>query len=143
MNKPSVDDALKEGIYGLKEIKPEEKRKFLGTFRERVVIALKIGQVAQQKIYPQIEQTMKEYSAARLLLNGNIAYEQLLKYINLAKKNHIEYKLVTNHDTEIGLVLAMNHAIDKETIYVGSAEPSNVEKKKISFLKKLFRRYKK
>ncbi|MDP4156465.1 MAG: DUF1694 domain-containing protein, partial [Bacillota bacterium] len=61
MNKPSVEDVLKEGIYGPKEIKPEEKRQFLCTYRERVIIALKVGQVLQQTIYPQVEQSMKEY----------------------------------------------------------------------------------
>lgn len=148
MNKPSVDDVLKEGMYGSKEIKPEEKRQFLGTFRERVAIALKIGQVAQSKLYPQVEQNMKEYPTAHLFLNGNIGYEQLSKYVKLAKKFKIEHTIVTNkeHDTEIGLVLALDHAIDKENIYVEmTAEqlPNSEKKKKTSFFTKLFGQNKK
>jgi uncharacterized protein YueI len=145
LNKPSVDDVLKEGMYGPKEIKPGEKRQFLGTFRERVVIALKIGQVAEQKVYSQVEQNMKERPTAHLFLNGNISYEQLSKYVKLANKYKIEHTIVTNkeHDTEIGLVLAMDHAIDKEDIFVGTAESSNqnqdVKEKKTSFFTKLFK----
>lgn len=145
MNKPSVDDVLKEGMYGPKEIKPEEKRQFLGTFRERVVIALKIGQVAQQTVYPQVEQNIKEHPTAHLLLNGNIGYEQLSKYIKIANKYKMKHTIVTNkdHETEIGLVLAMDYAIDKEDIYVEKAETSSeVKKKKASFFSKLFRRNK-
>lgn len=59
---------------------------------------------------------MKEYPGAHLFLNGNMNYEELSKYVKLATKNKIEHKIVTNkeHDTEIGLVLAMDDAIDKE-----------------------------
>jgi uncharacterized protein YueI len=146
LNKPSVDDVLKEGMYGPKEIKPEEKRKFLGTYRERVVIALKIGQVAQKKIFPQVEQSMKEHPTAHLLLNGNIGYEQLSKYIKLANMFNMKHTIVTNkdHDTEIGLVLAMDDAIDKENIYVTDTveQKPMVKKEKSSLLAKLFRRKK-
>lgn len=147
MNKPSVDDVLKEGMYGPKEIKPEEKRQFLGTYRERVIIALKIGQAAQQRIYPQVEQNMREHPTSHLFLNGNISYEQLSKYVKLANKYKIENTIVTNkeHDTDIGLVLAMNYAVDKEDIYVENPEDQpqknqDVKKKKSSFFAKLFRR---
>lgn len=147
MNKPSVDDVLKEGMYGPKEIKPEEKRQFLGTYRERVIIALKIGQVVQHRVYPQVEQNMKEHPTAHLFLNGNISYELLSKYVKLANKYKIENTIVTNkeHDTDIGLVLAMNYAIDKEDIYVENPEnqsnkTQDIKKKKPSFFAKLFRR---
>jgi uncharacterized protein YueI len=144
LNKPSVDDALKEGMYGPKEIKPEERRQFLGTLRERIVVALKNGQVTEQKVYPQIEQNIKEHPTAHLFLNGNIDYEQLSKYVKLANQYKIEHTIVTNkeHDTEIGLVLAMDHAIDKEEIYVEKIDAmstkSEAEKKK-SFFSKLFK----
>ncbi|MCQ6280516.1 YueI family protein [Bacillus sp. EB600] len=144
MNKPSVDDALKEGMYGPKEIKPEERRQFLGTLRERIVVVLKNGQVTEQKVYPQIEQNIKEHPTAHLFLNGNIDYEQLSKYVKLANKYHIEHTIVTNkeHNTEIGLVLAMDHAIDKEEIYVEKIDAMSTQNeavKKKSFFSKLFK----
>ncbi|MEK5037091.1 DUF1694 domain-containing protein [Sporosarcina sp. FSL K6-3457] len=36
----NVDDYLQRGFYGAKEMKPAECRKFLGTIRERIIIAL-------------------------------------------------------------------------------------------------------
>lgn len=145
LRKPSVEDALKEGMYGPKEIKPEERRQFLGTLRERVVIALKKSQVREQGIYPQVEQHMNKNTTAHLFLNGDISYEQLSKYVKLAKKFNIEHTIVSNkeHDTEIGLVLAMDHAIDKEEIYVDKKESLAKEtidiKKEASFFTKLFK----
>jgi uncharacterized protein YueI len=145
LSKQSVDEILQQGIQGPKEIKPDEKRKFLGTFRERVIIALKKNQVMENDIYPQVENSMKESKAAHLFLNGNIGYEKLSKYIKLAKKYKIEHTIVTNkeHDTEIGLVLAMDHAIDKTEIYIIEKEPvlsKPPRQEKPSIFSKLFNR---
>ncbi|MFJ7727284.1 YueI family protein [Neobacillus sp. NPDC097160] len=120
MKKPTVDEVLQQGIYGPLETKPDERRKYLGTIRERIIVALYKRQVAEAEVYPQIEQSMREYPEAHLFLNGNMSYEELSKYVKLAAKKKIEHKIVTNkeHDTEIGLILAMGHAIDKEEIFI-------------------------
>jgi len=143
LDRKTVEDVLQQGIYGPLETKPEERRKYLGTLRERIIVALTKNQVAETKIYPQVEQSMKEYPQAQLLLNGNMAYEELSKYVKLAAKNKIEHKLVTNkeHGTDIGLVLAMNTAIDKKEIYVSPKVqiPEQLPQKKGLFAK-LFKR---
>ncbi|MED3563315.1 YueI family protein [Bacillus xiapuensis] len=143
MKKPTVDEVLQQGIYGPLETKPEERRKFLGTLRERIIIALKKGQVGEDKIYPQVEQEMKKSPQAHLFLNGTMNYGQLSKYVKLAAKYKIEHTIVTNkdHDTEIGLVLALGHAIDKEEIYITKNAPIQFDvKKKKSLFAKLFKR---
>ena len=145
MNKPTVDEVLQQGIQGPKEIKPEERRKFLGTLRERIVIALKKSQVIEKEIYPQVEKCMRENPTAHLFLNGNISYEELSKYVKLAKKYKIEHTIVTNkeYDTEIGLVVAMGHAIDKADIFIVEKEPGPSippKQEKSSIFSKLFKR---
>ncbi|WP_255286664.1 MULTISPECIES: YueI family protein [unclassified Bacillus (in: firmicutes)] len=143
MERKTVEDVLQQGIYGPLETKPEERRKYLGTLRERIIVALTKSQVAETKIYPQVEQFMKEYPKAHLLLNGNMAYEELSKYVKLASKNKMEHKIVTNkeHDTDIGLVLAMSVAIDKEDIFISQKVqiPEKLPEKK-SLFAKLFKR---
>ncbi|WP_042357543.1 YueI family protein [Bacillus rubiinfantis] len=125
MKKSSVDDILQQGIHGPLETKPDERRKYLGTLRERIIVALTTIQVAEEMVYPQIEQSMKEYSTAQLLLNGNLPYEQLSKYVKIAAKYNISHTIVTNkeQETDIGLVLAVNDAIDKEEIFVSKQDP--------------------
>ncbi|MEH7438853.1 YueI family protein [Neobacillus drentensis] len=143
MKKPTVDEVLQQGIYGAMETKPDERRKYLGTLRERIIVALKKNQVAETEIYPQIEQLMKENSKAHLFLNGNMSYEDLSKYVKIATKQKIEHTIVTNkeHDSEIGLVLAMDHAIDKEEIYITKKIAVQEEAKKSKgFFAKLFNR---
>ncbi|MDR4945275.1 YueI family protein [Neobacillus cucumis] len=143
LERKTVEDVLQQGIYGPLETKPEERRKYLGTLRERIIIALTKSQVAETNPYPEVQQSMKEYPKAQLLLNGNMTYEELSKYVKLAAKNKIEHKIVTNkeHDTDIGLVLAMNDAIDKEEIYITKkVQITEMHAEKKSLFAKLFRR---
>ncbi|WP_053364912.1 YueI family protein [Bacillus sp. FJAT-27245] len=120
MNKPTVDDVLKQGIHGPKELKPEERRRFLGTIRERILVALTKSQVYEPGTYPEVGRLMKEYPDAHLYTNGTIAYEEFSKYLKEANKYKIEYTIVANqgHDTDIGLVLACGYAVDKEEIFI-------------------------
>ncbi|MCM3666582.1 YueI family protein [Mesobacillus subterraneus] len=144
MSNNKIDDYLQQGIHGAKQTKPDERRRFLTTLRERVVIALTQAQVMKKGVEPQIEQLMDENPQAHLFLNGNISYTYLSKYIKAAEKRDIEFTIVTNkeYDSELGLVLAHDHAIDKEDIYLSKkispvAQPA---KEKKGFFSKLFRR---
>ncbi|MFP3512084.1 YueI family protein [Peribacillus sp. SIMBA_075] len=120
MSRLKVEDYLEQGIYGPKEIKPEERREFLGTLRERVVIVLKKSQVFEMNVYPEIEQMMKRHPRSNLFLNGQMDYQYLGKYIKLAISHNIPYKIVLNkdHNSDLGLVLAENNAINNEVIYI-------------------------
>ncbi|KAB7672454.1 YueI family protein [Bacillus sp. B1-b2] len=120
MSDPNLDDYLQKGMYGAKETKPEERRKFLGSLRERVVIALTQAQVIEKKVYTEIEEAIKSNSGAKLYLNGHLDYSYLSKYMKVANQLKMEYTIVTNKDgdSEIGLLIAYDHAIDKDEIYV-------------------------
>jgi uncharacterized protein YueI len=143
LKKPNVEDVLQQGIYGPLETKPDERRQFLGTLRERIIIALKRSQVNENSIYPQVEQEMKTNPQAHLFLNGNMDYMKLSKYVKLAAKYKLEHTIVTNkeHDTDIGLILAMDYAIDKDEIYLTNKPTIQPEVKKSKGLfAKIFKR---
>ncbi|MBU8880299.1 YueI family protein [Bacillus sp. FJAT-29790] len=127
----NIDDYIQQGIHGQKETNPDERRKFLGTLRERIVIALTQSQVREPGIYKQVEDALKGNRKARLYLNGNMSYSELSKYTKQAAKNKIEYTMVTNkdHNSDIGLVLAYDYAIDKEEIYVKKESPKKTVQK--------------
>ena len=150
MCKANIDDYLQKGLYGEKQTKPEERRRFLGTLRERIVVALKKGQVMEQDTYSELEVLMKKYPDATLYLNGDIRYSFLTGYIQLAKKCNNAFSIVTNsnHATDIGLVLALDYAIHIENIFNEKQTEKKVKKnvktkkqvKKNFFLKKLFKK---
>ncbi|PLT35527.1 YueI family protein [Bacillus sp. V5-8f] len=120
MSKKTVEEVLQQGIYGVKEIKPEERKKYLGTLRERVVVVLTKGQVREKTVYPEIASQLKQNPKATLLLNGEMEYSEIAKYIELATKQNVSFKIVAENgnQTDLGLVLAYNTAIDKEIITV-------------------------
>lgn len=120
MTPKSVDDYIQEGIYGAKEINPEERSMFLGTFRERIELALTTGQVIAPNIYSQVENILKVKPGLEMLLNGTIAYPHLSKYIKLANQYKAPFTIVQNEEkeTSIGLLLAHKTAVDKDEIFI-------------------------
>lgn len=147
LRKSELEELIQQGIYGPKQIKPDERRRFLGTLRERVVIVLKNSQVREKKLYTEVKQAFGEYPEAHLYLNGELDYSDLSRYIQLAKAHRIAFSIVTNKEssTDIGLVLACSHAINKEQIYVSKssspAAPANAKKDGLlSAFKKMWKR---
>ncbi|MBM7713733.1 uncharacterized protein YueI [Bacillus thermophilus] len=148
MKRATVEDYLEKGMYGPKDTKPEERKKFLGTLRERVIVALTKSQVMEPGVYPELIQCMKEHPSAILLLNGELNYSFLSDYVKAARAQNISYSIVSNKEfrTNIGLVLAYPYAIDKEHIYIAkkSKEALKQPKKKkrffLSLIKKWLRR---
>lgn len=126
-----MEDYLNQGIYGPKVTNPDERRKFLGTLRERIEIALTQGQVMEEDIYKEVEQAMKANPETQLLLNGHINYDFLSKYIKKANKYGIPFRIETNneHYSEIGLVLTHDQAVNKEDIFITKKTESNESKK--------------
>lgn len=120
MAKQTVDEIIMNGIKGTPEIKKEEKNKFLGTYRERVEIALTTGQVMKSTIYSEVTGILQTTKNIDLLLNGDVSYQYLSKYIQIANKFHVPFSIVQNNEsnTDIGLVIANKTAIDKENIFI-------------------------
>jgi uncharacterized protein YueI len=146
LERNKVDEILQQGIYGPKEIKPEERKRFLGTLRERIVVALTQAQVRDNSVNAELEKVMKENSKAQLYLNGQMEYSTLSKYLKMARKAGMQFTIVNNQDveTDIGLVVAYDHAIDKEEIFIKKVlkyEEKEADKEGSGFfdkLKKLF-----
>jgi uncharacterized protein YueI len=139
--KHEVDEYLQQGIYGKKEIKPEERKKYLGTLRERVIAVLYQSQVLEEEVYPEIIELMKGHPKAFLFLNGNMNYTHLSKYVEVANRYKVHYKLVLNKDynTDLGLVFAEETAINKEDIYIQKKmKLEEKQEKKSNFWGRLF-----
>jgi uncharacterized protein YueI len=145
MNDNNVDDYLQQGIHGAKQTKPDERRKFLTTLRERTVIALTQAQVMKNGVEPEVAKLMDDNLQAHLFLNGNLSYSYLSKYIKAAEQREIEFTIVTNkeYDSELGLVLAHEYAVDKENIYLSDkippVKPVQAAEKK-GFFAKIFKK---
>ncbi|WP_226659520.1 YueI family protein [Pseudalkalibacillus hwajinpoensis] len=116
-----IKRVLDAGIYGAPELKPAEKALFLSTFRERVYIALTKRQVAQNNVYQEVKQEMRQIRNGILYLNGDLSYSILSKYIKEASNHSLSFTIVNDKetDTPLGLVLASKqNAVEREEIFV-------------------------
>ncbi|SDJ09556.1 YueI family protein [Salimicrobium halophilum] len=144
MNRTDVEDYLQEGIYGAKETKPGERRRYLGTLRERIVLMLTKGQVMQQKGMDELAEQMKEHKDAKLLMNGKVGYKFRKAYSRLADRHqiHVTSVLDQEKETDVGVLLVVDYAIEKETIEVETETKPSVQEEKEKgvkgFLKRLF-----
>ena len=141
----NIDDYIQQGIHGVREIKPDERREFLGTLRERVLVVLTKQQVREKGTYKEVEELIKKNIEATLFLNGTMNYNYLSDYIKLANKIGSKFLISTNkeYDSELGLVLAFDYAINKEDIYIEKPKDTLDEEQEddhhlFHFFKKLF-----
>ncbi|WP_226585367.1 YueI family protein [Halobacillus litoralis] len=144
MKKTDVEDYLQEGIYGKKEINPSERRQYLGTLRERVILALTKAQVMQEEGIQELAGEMKAYKEAKLLLNGEVSYRFLSPYKDMAEQEGIHHTTISNQDseTELGAVLTLEYAVDKHDVFLDKQEEPpehNQEKGILDFFQSLFK----
>lgn len=115
--------------------------------RERTVIALTQAQVRKPGIMKEVKEAMTKNKQARVYLNGHIAYRDISKYAKLASEQHMSFTIVTNKDynSDLGLVLAYDYAIDQDDIYVQEQskvykEANQTEAGFKQWMKKIFRK---
>lgn len=120
MKEESVDFYLQQGIFGHAETKPDERRMFLGSLRERALLALTKGQVLRNKPYQEVEQVLKSNRQATVLLNGELSYASYSQYVKMANAAGCSYKVVNHHEAHspFGLVIELSNAVNQEHIYI-------------------------
>lgn len=146
MGDKNVDDYLTDGIHGVRRPKEVERQRFLGTLRERIVIALTIGQVMTDSGIAKLEVVMKKHHKdTKLIINGKVSHRFLTAEKALANKYNIPYTVVSNNETEtdIGAVLTYDYAVNKETIFIEEdTQQEDKEKESDSFFSRLMDRFK-
>ena len=86
MKKPNVEEVLQQGIHGPLETKPDERRKFLGTLRERIIVSLKKSQVAEADIYPQVEREMETKSSGQSIFKWEYGLFHFIQICKISRK---------------------------------------------------------
>lgn len=116
--KSELEQTLLAGIHGAPELKADEKRKYLGIFREQVMAFLTEKQVKEPGIYTQVLQALQDSSANLLILNGTVGAIFTEKYKALAEKFKRPVKVVvgTEYSPDTGLVVASTSAVNFEKI---------------------------
>ncbi len=112
--KNKLEKRVKQGLYGNPQIKKEEKNRFLGEFKERVLRYLDFDQVMEEGTYPEIQEAIKNPLASKLIIDREIDIKRAQDYIKLAQKNSLEFKRVDSPDFkgEVALIVVAEEAVD-------------------------------
>jgi len=148
-----IQDYLDKGLYGAPQLKPDEQRKYLGTYRERVVFVLSLSDLTTSSYESFAINQFEQYEHGTLLVNALVKPAYQKKLIALAQNNHVLLKLVDTEHTQleedsIAVVYALDHAVNISNInlpvHSASKQTLSTDKKETnkttsqSFFKSLF-----
>ncbi|WP_137597423.1 YueI family protein [Paucilactobacillus kaifaensis] len=147
-NNIPTDQHLQSALYGTPKVNPDEQRKYLGTFRERVSLTISVAQLEQSNWVHAFTQEITQPQAEIIFFNGNIEQSQLKPYILAASKVGTNFTIKTNpdyhvNDQNLAIVVAAKKAIHINPIdvakkYSYDQPKQDQQTKKISFWQKLF-----
>lgn len=126
LNRSDLEKALSAGLHGAPELGRDEKKRYLGEFRERVFKTLSRKQVVEPGVYPAISEALKDKRVHRMVINGDIDFHLTDKYSKLARKAEKEVTIVSDPEFtgDTGLVLVGKEALDVEVIAVEDRKTS-------------------
>ncbi|UQS82025.1 YueI family protein [Bombilactobacillus folatiphilus] len=112
----NVEDYLKQNVFGTPQLKPDEKRKFLGNFQDRVALALTIAQIRNPQNLQMVEKVMRQYPQYHLYLSDRLSTTYRKPLVQLAVKLQYSFTIIAQQkmrtktqpvtDQEMGLVIA-------------------------------------
>ena len=93
-----------------------EKSLFLGEYKERIIKALTFDEIKEKGIYYEIEKALDNKYAAKMVISRHVNFNDIKKYIEIAKKKKIPYKMIDNLvcSGQIALVVVAKDAITHE-----------------------------
>ena len=118
--KSEMEKTLSAGIWGQPQLRPHERRQFLGEFRERVIIYLTLEQVEEEGTYPEVIRAIEDPRAAKLILNSEVDMEAASEYMQLARQRQLQFTTVSSPriSGEAGLVVVSGEAVEEEHIKI-------------------------
>ncbi|WP_367295158.1 YueI family protein [Levilactobacillus yonginensis] len=128
--KSQMEQHLQNSVYGTPKINPDEQRHYLGTFRERVSLAMTIAEVTDRKNLDAFITEISAHPDFQVILNGHINQTDLGPYMKLASQHNLKFTIKQDeiygvNDTDLGLVVASDHAINENPILLPKKYPVN------------------
>ncbi|WP_086348618.1 YueI family protein [Candidatus Enterococcus clewellii] len=145
MAKDELQKHLDSSLYGAPKLKPDEQRKYMGTFRERCYVTMTIAQMKSERDKKNFLKELAAHPQGTVLLNGKMDMTLQSAYIKMINAQGGRFTVVNEAQSSepdaLGLVLAADHAVDISEVdidkkYPATPEPKPVEKE--SFWKSLF-----
>lgn len=99
-DKSNVDQRIQNSIYGTPKIKPDEQRKYMGTFRERVHLTISVAEAKQQDWSGALQKELTKHPDSLVIINGNLEDRYTRAYITIANQMTVQFTIKTGNDTK-------------------------------------------
>lgn len=110
-----------------------ERTRYLGEFKERVIVALTKKQVAEDEMYIEVINAMKNKEATKMIFSREVPLEKIERYIKKAEEAQIQHKSVDGllYFGDVGLIIAADDALKApiEDVFVKSIADKFSEKR--------------
>ncbi|MCK8623999.1 YueI family protein [Apilactobacillus sp. TMW 2.2459] len=121
-NNDNVQNRFDQSVSGTTpKINPDEQRKYLGTFRERVSLGIQIKDLSDNYAIECLLKEFNDNSDYQLILNGNVDHSLLSPFIKNASQNNIKFTIKNdsfykNENDDYGAIYAAKSAINVNPI---------------------------
>lgn len=141
------NDYLQKGQYGTKQTLPDERRKFLGSLRERAYLVVSLEQVETKHAEQAFAAEFKRHPDGSLLLNGSYDMSSYTHLIQLSKRAEITFTFVASENalhSPYAAIFTAAQAVNEPLIQLDEKYPlpeknmPQKKEKKKSFFKRFF-----
>jgi uncharacterized protein YueI len=142
-----VNQRIEDSALGGRQTKPDERRQYMGSLRERVFLAITVGQLADPAILNTFTQHCADYQGYTALLNGKVSNSIMGDYMKALNNKNVPFTLVNDPDTPadaaaMGVLIVAKDAINRSVINIKDLFPDTTtkpaEKKHKGFFESLF-----
>ncbi|MDF7638788.1 YueI family protein [Lactobacillus sp. ESL0791] len=116
------------------QTKPDERRQYLGSLRERVLLRMNNSEVKDPNLTRLFLDHILDYRGYTILINGKMSADDFLGKIEAScSQNNIPFTLVNNETAKTGnqdtaILVVANAAINKMRIEIGQVYPPEMPK---------------
>ncbi|NMB00542.1 MAG: YueI family protein [Firmicutes bacterium] len=117
-NKSDLEKTIATGIHGRPQLRPDEKRRYLGFFRERVIQAVTFDQIRTKEGLKVMEDSLKDRRGIELVIHQK-ARTAAMPLIVEARKRGLDFTIVSNprFTGDVAVLLAASDAVDVPVLY--------------------------
>ncbi|MDI9422127.1 MAG: YueI family protein [Bacillota bacterium] len=113
-----LEKTVRTGIHGTPQLRPDEKRRFLGFFRERVIQAVTFDQLRNRDGLQVMTSALKDPRGVELVIHKK-ARAQAMPLIVDARKTGLDFTIVSNPNLvgNVAVLLVAKDAVDVPLLY--------------------------
>lgn len=139
MVQESLSKRVQQEAQGITpQTKPDERRKYLGSLRERVLIRLNNQEAQNQRDEQQFLKHVNDYRGYTVLINGKLNNNALIDQIEAAcSQKNIAFTMVNDESAKTGpkdtaILVVAKKAINRMRIEINQVYPPELPKQKIA-----------